>query len=132
MLTPSPKISPSFNITSPTLMPMRNHIRRSSARVSVGLGNIMLDLDGAFYGGKNAAELGKYAVAGGAADPTAMLYDERIGDGPMSRKCCQRAFLIEAHQGAIALDIGGKDCDEFSLEWRGFHGATKSVAGRGH
>jgi hypothetical protein len=93
-------------------------------------GNIIAGY-GAFYGGKNATELGEYAVAGGAADPTAMLHDERIGDGSMSRECCQRAFLIEAHQRVIALDIGGKDCDELSLEWRGFHRATKSqVTGR--
>jgi hypothetical protein len=87
----------------------------------VGLSNITLNGDRAFYGGKNAAELGEYAVAGCAADPASMQPDERVGDGTMGRKCRQRLFLIEAHEGAIALNIGRNDCIKFSLEGRRLH-----------
>src|SRR5665811_2281602 len=39
----------------------------------VGLGKIMLDLNGALYGGNDAGEFGENAVTGRAADPAAML-----------------------------------------------------------
>jgi hypothetical protein len=38
-----------------------------------------------------------------------------------SRQGCQRSFLVDFHQAAIACDIGGKNGDEFSLEGRRFH-----------
>ncbi len=49
----------------------------------VGLGKISLDLHGALHGGKNAAELGENTVASCAANPTAVLRDERVGDCAM-------------------------------------------------
>jgi len=91
------------------------------AEGQVGLGKITLDLNGALYGGKYAGEFGENAVTGRAADPAAVLHDDRIGDGAMGRERRQCAFLVDAHQAAIPLDIGGEDGDELSLERRRFH-----------
>ena len=91
------------------------------AEGQVGLRKITLDLNGALYGGKDAGEFGENAVTGRAADPAAVLRDNRVGDGSMGRKRRQRAFFVDAHQAAIPLDIGGKDGDELSLERRRFH-----------
>jgi len=92
------------------------------AEGQVGLGKITLDLNGALYGGKYAGEFGENAVTGRAADPAAVLRDDRVGDGSMGRERRQRVFLGDAHQAAIPLDIGGEDGDELS---RG--GASMSV-----
>ena len=81
----------------------------------------MLDLNGALYGGNDAGEFGENAVTGRAADPAAMLLDERVGDGSMGRERRQCVFLVDAHQAAIPLDIGGEDGDELSLDRRRFH-----------
>jgi hypothetical protein len=83
--------------------------------------DVALDVDGAFHGGEDAGELGEHAVTGGAADASAMLRDEGVGDGAMGGQRRQRAFLVAAHQPAIALDVGGEDGDELSLERRRFH-----------
>jgi len=91
------------------------------AEGQVGLGKITLDLNGALYGGKYAGEFGENAVTGRAADPAAVLRDDRVGDGSMGRERRQRVFLGDAHQAAIPLDIGGEDGDELPLERRRFH-----------
>jgi hypothetical protein len=87
----------------------------------VGLGKITLDLNGALYGSNDAGEFGENAVTGRAADAAAVLRDDRVGNGSMGRECRQRVFLVDAHQAAISLDVGGEDCDELSLERRRFH-----------
>jgi hypothetical protein len=87
----------------------------------VGRRDVALDVDGALHGGEDAGEFGENAVAGRAADPAAVLRDERVGDGAMGRQRRQRALLIDAHQPAVALDIGGEDGDELSFERRRFH-----------
>jgi hypothetical protein len=49
------------------------------------------------YGGKYAGEFGENAVTGRAADPAAVLRDDRVGDGSMGRERRQRvssAMLI--------------------------------------
>ncbi len=130
MLTPSPKMSPSLTMTSPTLMPMRKRMLATLVERSIGNGKIALDLDGALHRGEDAGEFGEDAVAGGTADPAAMLRDERIDDDPVGRERRQRRFLVGAHQPAVAFDVGGEDGDELSLQRRRFHGQTRSFIRR--
>jgi len=85
------------------------------AKGPVGLGKITPDLNGALYGSNDA---GNSARTPSPAVPQILpvLRDDRVGDGSMGRERRQRVFLVDAHQAAIPLDVGGEDCDELSLE----------------
>ena len=94
---------------SPTLMPMRNSIRRSS-ETSALLGHAALDFHGAAHRIDGACKLNQGTVTRGLDDAAAMLRDLGIDDfAPVRLECSKRAFLVEAHQPAVAGDIGSKD-----------------------
>ena len=82
---------------------------------------LVLDVDCALNRGQGAAEGGENAVAGGAANSSAMLGDETVSDQAKSRQGRQRSLFVHSHQTAIARDIRGKNGDEPSLEGRRFH-----------
>ena len=71
---------------SPTLMPMRNSIRRSGGTCRVALGHPALDIDRAAYRVDDAGELDQHAVAGRLNDAAAVLRDLRIDN------CASGAF----------------------------------------
>ena len=109
-------------ITSPRLTPMRNRMRRSSARSSIAVGHRALDLAGTAHRVDDAGEFRQHAVAGVLDDPAPVL---RIFGSTSSREmrleAFVRAFLIRAHQARIARHIGGED-----------RGETARGGGRGH
>jgi hypothetical protein len=84
-------------------------------------GEVSLDFDRALDGSEDAAEFGQHAIAGCVAYPSAVLGNERIGDGAMSREGGKRRHLVDTHQAAVALDIRRQNGDEFSLEMWCFH-----------
>ena len=105
MLTPSPKISLSSMMMSPTWMPMRNSIRISAARphsalpCRAGLQRRSDRID-------DARELDQHAVAGRLDDAAAMRGDGGIDEVlPDRLEPGQRAFLVDAHETAVAGDI---------------------------
>ena len=111
ILTPSPKISLSSMMMSPTWMPMRNSIRLVLRHVGILLGHAALDLDGASHRIDGAGELDQHAVAGGLDDASAML-----GDGGIEKRLSgglqagQRAFFVHTHQAAVSGDIRRQNC----------------------
>src|SRR5271155_2911313 len=77
ILTPSPKISPSFTMTSPTFSKVHAALFFQGI---IRLGEIVLDVDCAVDRGQRAGERGKNAVAGGPANPPSMARDEIVSD----------------------------------------------------
>jgi hypothetical protein len=80
-----------------------------------------LDLDRTANRVEHAGEFGEHAIAGGVRDPASMLADELVDDGPAGRQRGHRRLFVAVHQAAVALDIGGQDCREASLERRSLH-----------
>ena len=69
-------------------------------------GHAALDLDGTASCVHGAGELDQHAVSGGLDDVSAMLGDGGIDERfPERLELRQRAFLVAAHQTAIAGDI---------------------------
>src|SRR5580692_2738386 len=118
--TPSPKMSSSLTMTSPTLTPIRKRIRRPSGAFIRTLKR-RLDLDRAADRVKNAGEFGEYTVAGSVRDPASMLRDQVIDNRAAGRQCHHRRFFVAMHQAAVTLDIRGEDCHQTSLERRSLH-----------
>ena len=102
---------------------------RRSACAGVALGHAGLDLDGAAHCIDDAGELGEQPVAGGLHDPAAVprdRWDRRVrGD---ARRAGERAFLVSAHQPAVAGDVGRKDRRE--LPFDPIHGQPLSPFGK--
>ena len=98
MLTPSPKMSPSFTITSPTLMPMRNSMRRSSGIGVVGFGERTLNLDGACTASSTLANSASTLSPGGAGDPPAMVGDA----SSMMRRCAESVASVCSSSASIS------------------------------
>jgi hypothetical protein len=71
------------------------------------VGHIALDIDGAAHGVDDADELHQHTVARGLDDAAAVLGDLGVDEFlTMGLELAQRAFLVDAHQPAIAGDIG--------------------------
>ena len=109
MLTPSPKMSSSSTMMSPTLMPMRNSMRRPPARRRCAR-PCRAASRWRTAPHRRRCELDQHPVAGGLDDAAVVLRDRRIEEftsvGVQPR---QRAFLVDAHQPAVADDVGRED-----------------------
>ena len=121
MFTPSPKMSPSLAMMSPTLMPMRNDIRRCSGSSALRVGDLLLHPHGAAHRVHDTGELGQHAVAGGVGDPAAEGHDQLVDRRPVRRERGQRCFLVLGHQAAVAFDVGREDRDQPAIEAWCFH-----------
>src|SRR5262249_34870880 len=118
------------------LFPLHNHIAQvdTNAELHSPVGwqlripsfEFALDLDRTLHGVHHAGELGEHTIACGANDSTALLLDEGVGYFPVGSQGAQRAYLILAHQAAVALDIGAEDGGEFAFDATRFH--EKSLA----
>ena len=84
-LTPSPKISPSCSMMSPTLIPIGN--RPGSPAAGIARGHAGLNFDGAAHRIDDAGELDQQTVAGGLDDPAAM---PAMQGSTSSRRCAFR------------------------------------------
>src|SRR5918994_1070776 len=69
--------------------------------------NLLLDLDGAEGRLHRACELGDHAVAGAVEDAAATRRDQPIHHLAVRAKHVERSLLVDAHQPAVAGDIGG-------------------------
>ena len=106
MLTPSPKISSSSKMISPTWMPMRNSILKVSRHVDIPRRHRALYFDRAAGRIDGAGELDQHAVAGRLDDAAVMRGNTGIDQGlPEYLQLGQRALLVTAHQPAIAGDV---------------------------
>ena len=105
MLTPSPKMSLSSMMMSPTWMPIRYSIRLCGY-VRILRRHAALDFDGAAHGIHGAGELDQHAVPGRLDDTPAVGGDGGIDKSFSGRlEPGQRAFLVRTHKAAISRDI---------------------------
>jgi hypothetical protein len=74
--------------------------------------------------GNGPGEIGDETVASRVEDPTSMRAYQTIDDDPVYREGAERADLIEPHQAAVALDIGGEDRSELPFDRAGFQGSA--------
>src|SRR4030095_9583538 len=99
MLTPSPKISLSSTMMSPTWMPMRNSIRLTCGIVAFCSSHTALDLNGAAHRIYDTSELSEHAVARVLDDLATMFADLGISEStqtlPQPDVC---PFLVQAGQ----------------------------------
>jgi hypothetical protein len=83
----------------------------------------LLHLNRALHRINDAGELGQYAVAGSAEDPSFVVGDQRVTNLAIGTEGSQRGDLVRSHQPAIPLDIGGQDSGELAINSIG-HGPT--------
>ena len=89
---------------------VRRHIR-------VALGHAALDVDGAADGIDDGCEFGQQPVPRRLHQASAILGDPGIEQGrPVVPQSADRAFLVGAHQPAVAGHIGGQDGREPSFQ----------------
>ena len=117
MLTPSPKMSLSSTMMSPTLMPMRRLDFLVRRQIGIARRHPALDVDGATNRIDRAGEFHKGTVTGRFHDAAAMLRDLWVNVGlAQSFESSESALLIAAHQAAVADDVGREDCGEPSFD----------------
>src|SRR6516164_3008082 len=110
MLTPSPKMSPSSMMMSPTLMPIRKFDAALCRCRGVAGDHLPLQLDRTAHRIDDAGELDKQAVAGRLDDATPMLGDLGVAEfAPNRTQCRERALFVLAHQPRIARHVGRQD-----------------------
>ena len=68
-----------------------------------------LNRDGALDRGNDRGKFHQHAIASALDDPAAMAGHDRIDGGSMLPESPRCARLIDAHQPAVASDIGGQD-----------------------
>jgi hypothetical protein len=110
MLTPSPKMSPSSMMMSPTLMPMRNSMRRPAGTAALRAIISRCTSTAPPHRVDDTGELDEEAVAGGFDDAAAMLGDLGIAElapDRLERRECP--FLVLAHQPRIPGNVDGQD-----------------------
>src|SRR5215469_6831002 len=101
-LTPSPRMSlPSIRM-SPRLIPILNNIRRSEGTPSL---RSAIAACTAFDCIDHREKLQQHPVSVGLDDATAMLGQQRIGDGAVFAERASGTDLINAHQAGIAGDV---------------------------
>src|SRR6188472_323444 len=106
MFTPSPKISSSSMMMSPTLMPIRKSRRRSAAVPALRLA-ISLKVDRATNGIDNARKFDQQAVAGRFDDPPVKFRDLGIEQLPSVRlQRGERPALVASHQTRVTDNVG--------------------------
>jgi len=64
----------------------------------------------------DARKLGKHAVTRGVENAPAIPRDKRIDDLAIRRERAQRADFVDAHEAAVAFDIGGEDRGELAFD----------------
>src|SRR6266852_803240 len=110
MLTPSPKISLSSTMMSPTWMPMRKFDPLDLRHRSILLSHTALDLNGAAHRVYDTAELSEHAIARVLDDLATMFADLGISEPtqtlPQPDVC---PFLVQAGQATISSHISRKD-----------------------
>src|SRR6476620_4172827 len=110
-LTPSPRISLSSTMMSPTWMPTRNSNRLACGTVPFCSAIQRWNLDGAAHCIDGAGELDQHAVADRLDDPSAMRgdgwIDKRLSGGLVAS---QYAFFIRTHQKAVSGNIRRQNC----------------------
>ena len=86
---------------------------RLVGRAAVAVGHAGLDGDGAAHRLDGAGEIDQQAVAGALDDAAAVGGDMRLDQlAEVALQALQRAFLVAAHQPAVAGDIGRQDGGE--------------------
>jgi hypothetical protein len=97
--------------------------------VDVPLDHGALDFYGALHGIHRTGELDQHPVAGRPDDAATMLSEFSIGQlAAVPIQLGQRAFLIEAHQPAVAGDIGRQNRHQASMDslfGQGLHLASR-------
>ncbi len=91
--------------------------------IALGLGERLLDRDGAADGVRHGGELGQHAVPGRVRDPPAPRQDEAVDDLPHGLERPHGAALVGMHSLGIAGDVGGEDRGQPAFRNRPFHGA---------
>ena len=90
--------------------------------VGVTFGHTALDVDGAAHSIDNADEFHQHAVAGGFDDPAPVLGDLGVDEFlAMGLELAKRAFLVGAHQLAIAGYVAREDRSQSSVDARLVH-----------
>ena len=104
-------------IISPTLMPMRKTIRRSSGFAALRLPRGQLDRHRTFESIYHAGELDQRPVTHKLDSAAAVFSDLWIDQLlALCAKLGKRARLIGRHQSAVANNISGKDCRKSPLD----------------
>ena len=108
--TPSPKMSSPSTMTSPTLTPTRNSMRRLSGTSALRSRILPLDFGGAGDRIHHARELDQHAVAGQLDDAPSMLGDLGVDEFAAVRlERRERRGLVDAHEPAVADHVGSQD-----------------------
>ena len=90
--------------------PILGHVR-------MALGGGLLHLDGAAHGVDDASEFYQHAVAGGLDDAAAVFGDLRVDQlTAQGLEARERAFLVGAHEPAVAGYVGREDCRQSTLD----------------
>ena len=128
---PSPKMSPSSMMMSPTLMPMRNSMRRPAGAAALG-DHLPLQLNGTAHRVNDAGELDQEPIAGGLDDAAAVLGDLRVAELASDRpQCGEGTLLVRFRQPRVAGDIGRQDRREPTFDTglpSSLHGASSVAA----
>ena len=113
MLTPSPKMSLALDDDVAQVDADAEFDARLVGRAAVAVGHAGLDGDGAAHRLDGAGEIDQQAVAGALDDAAAVGGDMRLDQlAEMALQALQRAFLVAAHQPAVAGDVGRQDGGE--------------------
>src|SRR5262249_33314855 len=97
-------------------------------RGAVAVDHAGLDRDGAAHGLDRAGEIDQQAVAGPLHDASAVRGDVWLDElAENFLEPAKRAFLIVAHEPAIASDVGRQDCGELAPGMLIFH-RTRAAA----
>ena len=97
-------------------------MRLSPSRGAVAVGHAGLDGDGAAHRFDGAGEIDQQAVAGALDDAAAVGGDVRFDElAEMRLEATQRAFLVVAHQPAVADHVGRQDRRELAFGALVFH-----------
>src|ERR1700732_2491053 len=123
MLTASPNRFVPSTITSPTWMPMRNRIVSPAAPSAFSFPMASWTATAHCTASTALAKVGDDAVACGVEDPAAMWGDQPVDDFAAGLQPREGADLVLPHQPAVAGDVGGEDCREFSFD-RGHVGSS--------
>ena len=83
----------------------------------IAVDHTALDVDGAAYGVDHADEFHQHPVAGGLDDSATVLGDLGIDQFlAMRLELAQRAFLVNAHQPAIAGDVARENRGQSAVD----------------
>ena len=121
MLTPSPKMSPSLTMTSPTLMPIRNSMRRSGGSLAFSCGSASCDFTAQSTAATTLPNSARTLSPAVPVIRPPWRADQGVDDQAMGRERGERRWLVALHVPAVAFDIRRKDRNELALEMGCFH-----------